>query len=85
MLMTYLAFVFAWTIYRGIETYMYERPQSRPYFVGFLITEVALAPFSLAIELMDGGTLRERIRAAYSAAKKEKDKFDKTGVKKTIG
>lgn len=81
----YITFVILWTLYMAFENFMYVRPQSRPYFVGFLITHVILAPFSFALSLT-GGILRDRLTAAYTAANKQKsDFFHKTGRKKLIG
>lgn len=74
-----------WLAYRTVEAYKFERKQSRPYFVGHLITEFVLAPISFLLELMPGGTLRERIDTAYRAARNEQRSFEQTGVKKLIG
>lgn len=82
---TYLTFVALWTLYMAFENFIYVRPQSRPHFVGFLITNTLLAPISFVLSLY-GGILRDRITAAYRAANKQKhDFFHKTGKKKLIG
>lgn len=84
MLITYLTFVFLWTLYMGFETYVFSRPQSRPHFVGFLIVHTILAPISFVISTF-AGVLRERIESAYSAAVENKREFEKSGRKKLIG
>ena len=85
MLITYLTFVFLWTLYMGFENYVYVRPQSRPHFVGFLITHAVLAPISFVMSAA-AGVLRDRVTAAYKAANKQKQDFhNKTGKKKLIG
>lgn len=82
---TYLIFVAMWTLYMAFETYTFNRPQSRPHFVGFLITNTLLAPLSFVLSLT-GGVLNERITAAYRAARKQQHDFlNKTGKKKLIG
>ena len=84
-MLTYLIFVGLWTAYMAFETYVYMRPQSRPYFVGFFITHVVLAPISFVLSL-SAGMLRDRLEAAYGAANKQKRDFhNKTGKKKLIG
>ena len=46
----------------AVETYGFSNPRSRPYFVGFLMTEIVLMPISLALELTTtDGYLRRRI------------------------
>jgi hypothetical protein len=57
----YLTVAALWTAYMTVETYLFSSPKSRPYFVGFLITEFVLMPVSLAVELMEGGRLRKRL------------------------
>ena len=52
MLTLYLTLATLWTVYMAIETYGFSNPHSRPYFVGFLMTEFVLMPISLALELM---------------------------------
>jgi hypothetical protein len=81
----YLILVLLWTAYRAFEAYVFERPQSRPYWVGFLISELVLAPFSFVLELMPGGTLHERIRDAYTAARRRNEAFEESGKPKLIG
>lgn len=71
-------------MYMAIETYIFSRPQSRPHFVGFLITHTLLAPVSFAISATSG-VLRERIETAYGAAWKSKRRFEQTDRKKLIG
>jgi len=81
----YLTFVILWTLYMAFENFMYVRPQSRPHFVGFLITNTLLAPISFVLSLY-GGILGDRLTAAYTAANKQKSDFlHKTGKKKLIG
>jgi len=81
---TYLTFVALWTLYMAFETYTYTRPQSRPYFVGLLITHTLLAPISFVLSLT-GGLLQERIQTAYRAAKTEKENHLRSGRRKLIG
>jgi uncharacterized membrane protein YGL010W len=81
----YLFTCLLWLAYRTVEAYGFERKQSRPYFVGHLITEFVLAPISIALELAPGGTLRQRISAAYRSARAEQRRFESTGRKKLIG
>ncbi len=83
-MITYLVLATLWTFYMGIETYVFSRPQSRPYFVGFLITHMLLAPLSFVLSLTSG-VLRERIETAYGAAWRSKEAFEKSGRKKLIG
>lgn len=83
-MITYLVLATLWTLYMGIETYVFSRPQSRPYFVGFLITHMLLAPLSFVLSLTSG-VLRERIETAYGAAWQSKEAFEKSGRKKLIG
>lgn len=83
-MVTYLILAVLWTLYMGFETYVYARPQSRPYFVGFLITHMLLAPLSFVISLTSG-VLRERIETAYRAARKSKQEFRRSGRKTLIG
>jgi uncharacterized membrane protein YozB (DUF420 family) len=81
---TYLVFAILWTLYMAFETYVFSRPQSRPYFVGFLITHMLLAPLSFVMSLTSG-VLRERIEAAYGEARRSKEAFRRSGRKKLIG
>lgn len=81
---TYLVLATLWTLYMGFETYVFSRPQSRPYFVGFLITHMLLAPLSFVMSLTSG-ILRERIETAYSTAWRSKEAFRRSGRKKLIG
>lgn len=81
---TYLTLSFFWTLYMAVETYIFGRPQSRPHFVGFLITNLLLAPISFALSVTDG-VLRERIETAYGVAWMSKRRFAHTGRKKLIG
>lgn len=81
---TYLTIVALWTIYMAAENYWFIRPQSRPHFVGFLITHTFLFPFSIALSAT-GGILRDRVEAAYQTAKDQKKEFLQTGPKKLIG
>lgn len=67
-----------------LETYVFSRPQSRPHFVGFLITHLLLAPISFAISATSG-VLRERVETAYRTAWASKRKFERTDRKKLIG
>lgn len=80
----YLILTVLWTGYMAVENYLFVRPQSRPHFVGFLITHVFLAPLSFALSA-SGGILRERIEASYQSASLEKEKFKNTDRKKLIG
>jgi hypothetical protein len=65
MLTLYLTLATLWTVYMAVETYGFSNPRSRPYFVGFLMTEFVLMPISLALELMTAdGYLRHRIAQA---------------------
>lgn len=81
---TYLTLVAIWTAYMAFETYVFSRPQSRPHFVGFLMTHSLLAPFSLVISLT-AGVLRDRVSTAYTIASDQKERWQKTGRRKLIG
>lgn len=83
-MVTYLVLATLWTLYMAFETYVFSRPQSRPYFVGFLITHMLLAPLSFVMSLTSG-VLRERIETAYGAAWESKAAFHRSGRKKLIG
>jgi len=83
-MVTYVILATLWTLYMGFETYVFTRPQSRPHFVGFLMTHLLLAPLSFVISITSG-ILRERIEAAYRSAQKSKETFHRTGRKKLIG
>ena len=83
-MVTYVILATLWTLYMGFETYVFTRPQSRPHFVGFLMTHLILAPLSFVISVTSG-VLRERIEAAYRSARKSKETFHRTGRKKLIG
>jgi len=83
MLTTYIIFVALWTAYMAFETYTFTRPQSRPHFVGFLITSVLLAPLSFVISAASG-VLRDRVTAAYKAAQNQKREFMTNGGKKKL-
>ncbi len=80
----YITLAFFWTAYMAIETYVFSRPQSRPHFVGFLITHTLLAPVSFVLSATSG-VLRERIETAYRGASESKRQFARTGRKKLIG
>ncbi|HKL88130.1 MAG TPA: hypothetical protein VJ884_03920 [Salinibacter sp.] len=81
---TYFVFATLWTLYMAFETYVFSRPQSRPYFVGFLITHMLLAPLSFVMSLTSG-VLRERLEVAYGEARRSKKAFHRSGRKKLIG
>lgn len=81
---TYLILTTLWTLYMAVENFLFVRPQSRPHFVGFLITHALLAPLSFAMSLT-GGILRERLTAAYQKASDNKKGFAHTDRKKLIG
>ncbi|PSQ59154.1 MAG: hypothetical protein BRD27_05640 [Bacteroidetes bacterium QH_10_64_19] len=81
---TYILLSFLWTMYMAIETYVFSRPQSRPHFVGFLITHLLLAPISFVLSATSG-VLRERFETAYRGAWKSKRRFERTDRKKLIG
>lgn len=81
---TYITLVSIWTMYMAFETYVFSRPQSRPHFVGFLITHTLLAPISFAISATSG-VLRERIETTYRVAWASKRRFEKTDREKLIG
>ena len=83
-MVTYVILATLWTLYMGFETYVFTRPQSRPHFVGFLMTHLLLAPLSFVISITSG-VLRERIEAASRSARKSKETFHRTGRKKLIG
>jgi S-adenosylmethionine:tRNA-ribosyltransferase-isomerase (queuine synthetase) len=83
-MVAYVILATLWTLYMGFETYVFTRPQSRPHFVGFLMTHLLLAPLSFVISITSG-ILRERIEAAYRSARKSKETFHRTGRKKLIG
>jgi hypothetical protein len=81
---TYLVLTLIWTLYMAVENFLFVRPQSRPHFVGFLITHILLAPVSFALSL-SGGILRERITDAYRTAFASKEDFANSDRKKLIG
>jgi hypothetical protein len=80
----YITLALLWTAYMGLETYVFGRPQSRPHFVGFLITHTLLAPVSFVISATSG-VLRERVETAYRGAWDAKRRFARTDRKKLIG
>ena len=80
----YLTLAFLWTMYIGLETYIFGRPQSRPHIVGFLIINTLLAPISFVLSAT-GGVLRERVETAYRAAWASKRRFARTDRKKLLG
>ena len=80
----YITLALLWTTYMGLETYVFGRPQSRPYFVGFFITHMLLAPVSFVLSLTSG-VLRERLETTYRGAWESKRRFARTGRKKLIG
>jgi hypothetical protein len=80
----YITLAFLWTAYIGLETYIFGRPQSRPYIVGFLLLNTLLAPVSFVLSAT-GGVLRERVETAYRAAWASKQRFARTDRKKLIG
>lgn len=81
---TYFTLACLWTLYIGFETYVFSRPQSRPHFLGFLITHLLLAPISFTLSLTDG-ILRERIESAYRPVLRGREVFRRSGRKKLIG
>ncbi|PSQ94771.1 MAG: hypothetical protein BRD51_06625 [Bacteroidetes bacterium SW_11_64_17] len=81
---TYILLSSLWTMYMAIETYVFSRPQSRPHFVGFLITHTLLAPISFVLSATSG-VLRERFETAYRGAWESKRRFERTDRKKLIG
>lgn len=83
-MLIYFTLAFLWTLYIGFETYVFSRPQSRPYFFGFLITHLLLAPISFVLSLTDG-VLRERIENAYRPVLRARKVFHTSGRKKLIG
>ncbi|MEF8796229.1 MAG: hypothetical protein V5A22_06655 [Salinivenus sp.] len=84
MMTTYLVLAMLWTLYMGFETYVFSRPQSRPHIVGFLIVNLLLAPLSFVLSATSG-VLRDRLTAAYGAARDSKETFRRSGRKKLIG
>lgn len=80
----YITLALLWTLYMALETYVFARPQSRPHFVGFLITHTLLAPVSFAISATSG-VLRERVETSYRVAWASKRRFARTDRKKLIG
>ena len=80
----YITLASLWTAYMALETYVFGRPQSRPHFVGFLITHLLLAPISFALSATSG-VLRERIETTYRGAWASKRRFARTDRKKLIG
>jgi len=80
----YITLSLLWTTYMALETYVFGRPQSRPHFIGFLITHTLLAPVSFAISATSG-VLRERVETAYRGAWNAKRRFARSGRKKLIG
>lgn len=84
MMTIYLLFALLWTLYMAFETYVFTRPQSRPYFVGFLMVHLLLAPLAFVLSATSG-ILRERVETAYGEAWRSKERFERTGRKKLIG
>ena len=80
----YITLTVLWAMYTALETYVFGRPQSRPHFVGFLITHTLLAPVSFALSATSG-VLRERIETAYRGAWASKRRFERMDRKKLIG
>lgn len=72
------------TVWLGIETYVFTRPQQRQYFVGFLFYTLVCWPIAIPIECTTG-PIGDRIRAAYRAAQREITEFEQTGKQKLIG
>jgi hypothetical protein len=83
MAIAYFIFVFGWTLYMAFENYFFTRPQSRPYWVGFVITHAALAPMSFALSATSG-ILRERVTDAYRSASDRKQAFFDSAQKKPL-
>jgi len=81
---TYLVLAILWTLYMAFETYVFSRPQSRPHFVGFVVTNLLLAPISFVLSATSG-VFRERVETAYGAAWDSKELFARTDRKKLIG
>lgn len=81
---TYFVLAVLWTLYMGVETYIFSRPQSRPHIVGFLMIHLLLAPLSFVLSLTSG-ILRERLVTTYRAAWRSKTAFRRSGRKKLIG
>ncbi|PQJ35518.1 hypothetical protein BSZ35_13705 [Salinibacter sp. 10B] len=81
---TYLILASLWTLYMGVETYIFARPQARPHFAGFLMIHLLLAPLSFILSLTSG-ILGERIETTYRAAWRSKVAFQRSGRKKLIG
>jgi hypothetical protein len=52
--------------------------------VGFLIVNLLLAPLSFVLSATSG-VLRDRLTAAYGAARDSKETFRRSGRKKLIG
>jgi hypothetical protein len=80
----YVTLASLWTMYMAVETYVFGRPQSRPHFVGFLVTHTVLAPLSFVLSATSG-VLRERIETAYRGAWESKRRFARMDRKKLIG
>ncbi len=80
----YVTLASLWTMYMAVETYVFGRPQSRPHFVGFLVTHTVLAPLSFVLSATSG-VLRERIGTAYRGAWESKRRFARMDRKKLIG
>jgi hypothetical protein len=83
-MVTYLVLASLWTLYMGVETYVFSRPQARPHFVGFLMIHLLLAPLSFVLSLTSG-ILRDRVEMTYRAAWRSRAAFRRSGRKKLIG
>lgn len=83
MTTVYITLALLWTFYMGLERYS-MRPQSRPHFVGFLITNLLLFPIAFIISAF-AGILNERIRLIVNHVKSQKEGWLRSGRKKLIG
>jgi hypothetical protein len=73
-----------WTLYMSVETYVFQRPQGRPYWVGFFITNFVLFWISIPLSVTSG-VLRDRIRMILRGVQKEKEEYERAGKRKLIG
>jgi len=73
-----------WTLYMSVETYVFQRPQGRPYWVGFFITNFILFWISIPLSATSG-VLRDRVQMILQGVREEKERYENAGKQKLIG